>query len=119
MQKFHVKRGDLVVVIAGAHKGKSGKVLNLLPAKSRAVVEGVAMIKKHLKKIILDDPRLSSKPSKIDYYSMAYGALQLSMTEGKISAPIGKRKCPNGCTCQVEYSTNLDRSKEMYAPKIY
>lgn len=50
MQKFHIKRGDLVVVIAGAHKGKSGKVLNLLPAKSRAVVEGIAMIKKHLKK---------------------------------------------------------------------
>lgn len=80
---------------------------------------GELPIKKHLKKIIVDDPRLASKPSKIDYYSMAYGALQLSMTEGQISAPIVKRKCPNGCTCQVEYSANLDRSKEMYAPKIY
>lgn len=50
MQKFHIKRNDTVVVIAGSHKGKSGKVLRLLPAKSRAVVEGVALVKKHLKK---------------------------------------------------------------------
>jgi large subunit ribosomal protein L24 len=50
MQKFHVKRGDEVVVIAGSHKGKSGKVLEILPAKQRARVEGVAMIKRHVKK---------------------------------------------------------------------
>ena len=50
MQKFHVKRGDEVVVIAGSHKGKSGKVLEILAAQSRARVEGVAMIKRHLKK---------------------------------------------------------------------
>jgi large subunit ribosomal protein L24 len=48
--KFHVKRNDPVVVIAGAHPGKSGKVLEILAAKQRARVEGVAMIKKHLKK---------------------------------------------------------------------
>ena len=50
MQKFHVKRGDEVVVIAGSHKGKSGKELEVLPAKQRARVEGVAMIKRHLRK---------------------------------------------------------------------
>lgn len=50
MQKFHIKRGDEVVVIAGSHKGKSGKILEILPAKQRARVEGVAMIKRHLKK---------------------------------------------------------------------
>ncbi len=49
-QKFHVKRGDQVVVIAGSQKGKSGKVLEILAAKRRARVEGLAMIKKHLKK---------------------------------------------------------------------
>jgi len=48
--KFHVKRGDDVVVIAGSHKGKSGKVLEILPAKQRVRVEGVAMTKRHLKK---------------------------------------------------------------------
>ncbi|MBW7896179.1 MAG: 50S ribosomal protein L24 [Opitutaceae bacterium] len=50
MKKFHIKRNDQVVVIAGAHKGKEGKVLELLSAKDRARVEGVAMIKRHLKK---------------------------------------------------------------------
>jgi large subunit ribosomal protein L24 len=50
MQKFHVKRGDAVVVISGSQKGKSGKVLEILPAKQRARVEGVGLIKRHLKK---------------------------------------------------------------------
>lgn len=50
MQKFHIKRGDEVVVIAGANKGKTGKVLELLAAKQRARVEGVAMIKRHTRK---------------------------------------------------------------------
>ena len=50
MQKFHIKRNDVVVVIAGSHKGKSGKVLEILPAKGRARIEGVAMMKRHLKK---------------------------------------------------------------------
>jgi large subunit ribosomal protein L24 len=50
MQKFHIKRGDAIVVISGAHKGKQGKVLEILAAKQRARVEGVAMIKRHMKK---------------------------------------------------------------------
>jgi large subunit ribosomal protein L24 len=49
MQKFHVKRGDQVVVISGSHKGKAGKVIEVLPAKQRARVEGVAMMKRHVK----------------------------------------------------------------------
>ncbi|HET7535147.1 MAG TPA: 50S ribosomal protein L24 [Candidatus Didemnitutus sp.] len=50
MQKFHIKKNDTVVVISGSHKGKSGKVLEIRPGKNRAVIEGVAMIKRHLKK---------------------------------------------------------------------
>jgi large subunit ribosomal protein L24 len=50
MQKFHIKRGDAVQVIAGSHKGKEGKVLEILAAKGRARVEGVAMLKRHMKK---------------------------------------------------------------------
>ena len=49
-QKFHVKRNDQVVVIAGSQKGKSGKILEVLASKQRARVEGVGMIKRHLKK---------------------------------------------------------------------
>ena len=50
MQRFHIKRNDLVVVLAGSQKGKSGKVLEILAAKQRARVEGLGMIKRHLKK---------------------------------------------------------------------
>ncbi|MBE36042.1 MAG: 50S ribosomal protein L24 [Opitutaceae bacterium] len=50
MLKAHIKRGDDVVVISGSHKGKEGKILEILPAKYRARVEGVAMVKRHLKK---------------------------------------------------------------------
>ena len=48
--KFHVKRNDQVVVIAGSQKGKEGKILEVLAAKSRARIEGVAMMKRHMKK---------------------------------------------------------------------
>ncbi|AWI09134.1 50S ribosomal protein L24 [Ereboglobus luteus] len=47
--KFHVKRGDTVAVISGSHKGKSGKILEILPGKQRARVEGLALIKRHTK----------------------------------------------------------------------
>jgi large subunit ribosomal protein L24 len=50
MQRFHVKRGDPVVVISGSHRGKEGKILEILPAKSRARIEGVALMKRHTKK---------------------------------------------------------------------
>ena len=50
MQRFHVKRGDPVVVISGSHRGKEGKILEILPAKGRARVEGIAMMKRHTKK---------------------------------------------------------------------
>jgi large subunit ribosomal protein L24 len=43
----HVKKGDTVLVLAGADKGKTGRVLQVIPGKNRVVVEGVNMIKKH------------------------------------------------------------------------
>jgi len=54
--KTHVKTGDQVVVIAGSHKGKSGKVLQIIPAKNRALVEGVNLVKKHQKATSQEDP---------------------------------------------------------------
>jgi large subunit ribosomal protein L24 len=48
--KFHVKKGDQVTVIAGKEKGKSGKVIAVLTKKSRVMVEGLQMIKKHTRK---------------------------------------------------------------------
>ena len=47
----HVKKGDTVTVISGHEsiKGKSGKVLQVFPKKSRVLIEGLNMIKKHQK----------------------------------------------------------------------
>src|ERR1043166_1055678 len=48
--KFHVKKGDQVEVISGNFRGSSGKVLEVLPKKHRVLIEGVRLIKKHLRK---------------------------------------------------------------------
>jgi len=45
--KFHVRKDDLVQVIAGKEKGKSGKVLKVLLNKNRVVVEKINFIKRH------------------------------------------------------------------------
>jgi large subunit ribosomal protein L24 len=50
MQKFHVKKNDEVVVIAGADKGKRGRVISVLAKSQRVIVEGARMIKKHQRK---------------------------------------------------------------------
>ncbi|MDG1881239.1 MAG: 50S ribosomal protein L24 [Schleiferiaceae bacterium] len=49
MAKFHIKTGDTVMVIAGTSKGKSGKIIRMIPKQSRAVVEGLNMVTKHQK----------------------------------------------------------------------
>ena len=48
--KRHVKKGDEVVVLAGKEKGKRGKIIAVLAKKSRVIVEGVQMIKRHTRK---------------------------------------------------------------------
>jgi large subunit ribosomal protein L24 len=48
--KCHVKKGDHVEVISGNFRGSSGKVLAVFPGKQRVLVEGVRIIKKHLRK---------------------------------------------------------------------
>ncbi len=48
-KKFKIKAGDKVVVIAGKDKGKVGKVLKVLPEQERVIVEGVRIVKKHLR----------------------------------------------------------------------
>jgi large subunit ribosomal protein L24 len=45
----HVRKGDVVAVIAGKYKGRQGKILEVLTEKERVRVEGIATIKRHLK----------------------------------------------------------------------
>jgi large subunit ribosomal protein L24 len=48
--KLHVRKGDNVEVISGNFKGSSGKVLEVIARKERVLIEGVRVIKRHLKK---------------------------------------------------------------------
>lgn len=50
MKRFHVKKNDEVVVIAGADKGKRGRIIAVAAKKERVIVEGVRMIKRHMRK---------------------------------------------------------------------
>lgn len=49
MAKFHIKKGDTVKVLAGEYKGQTGKVIEMLTAKNKALVEGINVVKKHQK----------------------------------------------------------------------
>ena len=48
-RKFHIKKGDLVIVNAGESKGQQGRILEVLYTKERAIVEGVNMVSKATK----------------------------------------------------------------------
>ena len=45
--KTKLKKNDLVIVISGKDRGRQGKILRILPAKGRAIVERVNLIKRH------------------------------------------------------------------------
>lgn len=47
--KMKIKKGDTVIVNTGKDKGKKGEVLKVLPSKSRVIVQGVNVVKKHAK----------------------------------------------------------------------
>ncbi|MEK7079934.1 MAG: 50S ribosomal protein L24, partial [Patescibacteria group bacterium] len=48
--KFKIKKGDQVVVVSGKDKGKTGSVLKVMPQEAKVVVEGIALVKRHLRR---------------------------------------------------------------------
>ncbi len=49
MAKLHIKKGDTVCVLSGDDKGKTGRVLEVLVKKNRAIVEGINIVSKSTK----------------------------------------------------------------------
>ena len=47
--KYHIKKGDTVLVLSGEYKGKEGKILEIITKTDKAIVEGVNLISKHTK----------------------------------------------------------------------
>ena len=49
MNKLHVRKDDMVVILSGKDKGKKGKVLETSPKEQKLIVEGINMVTKHVK----------------------------------------------------------------------
>lgn len=47
--KLKIKTGDSVLIISGDHKGETGKVVKVFRTENRAIVEGLNMVKRHVK----------------------------------------------------------------------
>ena len=54
--KMHVKKDDTVLVLSGDDRGKTGKVMAVSPKEGKVIVEGVNMVKKHVKPRKAGDP---------------------------------------------------------------
>jgi len=71
MPKLKIKKGDHVVVITGKDKGKKGEVLKMLREENRAIVKGVAMIRRHQKQTAIQDGGIVSKEAAIHISNLA------------------------------------------------
>ena len=104
----HVRKGDTVEVISGKYKGQQGKIIEVLEAKDRVRIEGVATVKRHLKpgrdpkvpqggiiekfgtihisNVLPIDPS-TSKPSRIGYKKLEDGRkVRVARRSGEIIA---------------------------------
>ena len=92
MSKLHIKKGDTVYVNAGEDKGKTGRVLEVLIDKSRAIVEGVNMVSKSTK------PNAKNPQGGIVKQESALHISNLNVVDPKTGKPtrIGRRENAEG-----------------------
>ncbi len=68
---MHVKKGDKVKVISGKDKGKSGVIVRALPKDNKVVIEGVGMVKRHIKGVSGMVGRIVERPRPIHASNVA------------------------------------------------
>ena len=92
MSKLHIKKGDTVYVNAGEDKGKTGRVLEVLIDKNRAIVEGVNMVSKSTK------PNAKNPQGGIVKQESALHISNLNVVDPKTGKPtrIGRRENAEG-----------------------
>jgi large subunit ribosomal protein L24 len=88
MSKLHIKKGDTVFVNTGVDKGKTGRVLEVLVDKNRAVVEGVNIISKHTK------PNAKSPNGGIEKKEASIHISNLNPIDPKMVHPETKKALP-------------------------
>ncbi|MGH6832338.1 MAG: 50S ribosomal protein L24 [Methyloceanibacter sp.] len=71
MRKLKIKKGDHVVVITGKDKGKKGEVLKVLPEENRAIVKGVAMVRRHQRQTAAQEGGIIAKEAAIHISNLA------------------------------------------------
>ncbi|HYJ59779.1 MAG TPA: 50S ribosomal protein L24 [Methyloceanibacter sp.] len=71
MPKLKIKKGDHVVVVTGKDKGKKGEVLKVLPQENRAIVKGVAMIRRHQRQTASQEGGIIAKEAAIHISNLA------------------------------------------------
>lgn len=87
MSKLHIKKGDTVYINSGEDKGKTGRVLQVLVTKNRAIVEGVNMVSKHSK------PSAQNPQGGIDKKEASIHLSNLNLVDPKTGKPtrIGRK----------------------------
>ncbi len=92
MSKLHIKKGDTVYLNTGEDKGKTGRVLQVLISKNRAIVEGVNMISKHSK------PSAQNPQGGIEKMEASIHLSNLNLVDPKTGKPsrIGRKEDNTG-----------------------
>jgi large subunit ribosomal protein L24 len=92
-----IRKGDLVMVIAGRERGKTGKVLRVLPAENRATVERLNLVKRHAK------PRTQQSQRGIVEKEAVIHLSNLMIMCEKCDAPVrmGKRRLEDGRSVRI------------------
>jgi large subunit ribosomal protein L24 len=89
-KKLHVKVGDTVKVISGTSKGSEGKVLRIDRKKNRAIVEGVNIVKKHVK------PSASNPQGGIEEAEAGIHLSNVMLVVNGVASRVGRQKDENG-----------------------
>jgi large subunit ribosomal protein L24 len=66
-----IKKGDKVVVLTGRDKGRSGEILSVDPRASRAIVQGVHLVKRHQRQTAQQEGGIISKESSVHLSNLA------------------------------------------------
>jgi large subunit ribosomal protein L24 len=96
-----IRKGDTVVVISGAARGRRGEVLRVLPRDGRAVVQGVNIAKRHVK------PRGMGEPGGIVEQEASIHLSNLKLIDGKSDRPtrVGFRVLEDGRKVRIAKAT--------------
>lgn len=89
-KKLHIKVGDTVRVITGESRGSEGKVLRIDRAKNRVVIEGVNVVKKHVK------PSASNPQGGIEEKEAGVHVSNVMVVVGSVASKIGRKKAADG-----------------------